>query len=172
MWLCSIPTLVVIFSGSFLGIVSDEYTVFLGIKVVHWLTSWHEMHSIQVQVSGLLECWVICFWKSIKIRPQRAGKEVSFNVSYAKHPNYLALKYHIHTHTLMSCFRHGKKTILEGTARENCYPLVSSCGWNLWARWVVNSLIVVHMANEVQEGDEGTRLRVCYVCSSYALCCS
>lgn len=56
MWLCSIPSLVVIFSGLFFGIISAECTIFLGIEVVHWLASWPEMHNIQVQVSGLPEC--------------------------------------------------------------------------------------------------------------------
>lgn len=54
--LCSIPSLVVIFSGLFLGIISAEYTIFLGIKLVHWLASWPEMHNIQVEVSGLPKC--------------------------------------------------------------------------------------------------------------------
>lgn len=54
--LCSIPSLVVIFASLFLGIISAEYTIFLGIKVVYWLASWPEVHNIQVQVSGLPEC--------------------------------------------------------------------------------------------------------------------
>lgn len=53
-WLCDVPTLVVIFSGSFLGTISAKYTL-LGIKVVLWLLSWPEMNDIHIQVSGLPE---------------------------------------------------------------------------------------------------------------------
>lgn len=56
MRLCSIPSLVVIFSSLFLGIISAECTIFLGIKVVNWLASWPEMHNIQVEISRLPKC--------------------------------------------------------------------------------------------------------------------